>query len=127
MHGKCGSLLDAREVFDGMPERNVISWTAMILAYDSSEQAETALGFTQMQWTNIQPNHFTLSAIIYAIGRVASLEKRLEVHAQAVRRGLQSDLFVGNAFVDVYVKCGSMEDGLHVFDAMLQQDVVMLA
>ncbi|XP_057838578.2 putative pentatricopeptide repeat-containing protein At3g13770, mitochondrial [Cryptomeria japonica] len=128
IYGKCGSLLDAHEVFDEMPELNVISWTAMISACASSEEAETALGlFSQMQRTSIQPNHFTLSAILSAIRRglqVASLEQGLEVHAQAVRRGLQLDLFVGNALVDMYVKCGSMEDALHVFDTMPQQDVV---
>ena len=33
MYGKCGEIADARKVFDGMSDRNVVSWTAMLVGY----------------------------------------------------------------------------------------------
>jgi pentatricopeptide repeat protein len=42
MYARCGALEDARNVLDGMPERNVVSWTAMISGYSQNERPEEA-------------------------------------------------------------------------------------
>ncbi|KAJ0787969.1 putative tetratricopeptide-like helical domain superfamily [Helianthus annuus] len=43
LYGKCECLWDARQVFDEMPERNVVSWTALMSAYSKSGYASEAL------------------------------------------------------------------------------------
>lgn len=49
LYTKCDSLGHARNVFDEMPERNVVSWTAMISAYSQRGYASQALNlFLQM-------------------------------------------------------------------------------
>eukprot|EP01018_Ginkgo_biloba_P031865 Gb_04144 [translate_table: standard] len=125
MYTKCGSLVDARRVLDKMPKRNVVSWTVMIAAYVSHGFSKEGLAlFYEMQRTGIQPNEFTFASILPACANLADLERGKEVHEEIRRSGFQSDVFVGSALVDMYVKCGNIEDARHVFDKMPERNVV---
>eukprot|EP01018_Ginkgo_biloba_P024067 Gb_36177 [translate_table: standard] len=125
MYVKCGSLVYARRVLDDMPKQNVVSWTVMIAAYVGHEHGEEALAlFSQMKRSGIKANEFTYASILPAYANLAFLELGKEVHEDIIRNGFQSDVFVGSALVDMYVKCGSMEYARQVFDKMLERDVV---
>eukprot|EP01018_Ginkgo_biloba_P031676 Gb_31111 [translate_table: standard] len=125
MYAKCGSLVYARRVFDRMPERNVVSWTVMISAYDSRGHAEEALTlFSQMQQTGIQPNEFTFASVLPACADLAALEQGRKIHETIIKSGFHSDVFVASALLDMYAKCGSIEDACHVFDEMPKRNVI---
>eukprot|EP01018_Ginkgo_biloba_P001571 Gb_40472 [translate_table: standard] len=125
MYAKCGSLVDARKVFDEMPKRDVRSWTVMIAAYSRHGLAKEALTlFHDMQLSGIQPNQYTFSCVLSACANLGSLEQGVEIHEKITRSGLQSNVFVGNALVDMYAKCGSVEHARNLFDKMPQRDVV---
>eukprot|EP01018_Ginkgo_biloba_P004534 Gb_08029 [translate_table: standard] len=67
MYAKCGSILDSLKVFNKMPERSVVSWTAMITAYAQHGLGSEAIQlFEQMQKTNMKPNHITLVGVLSA-------------------------------------------------------------
>eukprot|EP01018_Ginkgo_biloba_P001708 Gb_40749 [translate_table: standard] len=122
MYAKCGTLVDARGVFDQMLRRNAVSWTVMIAAYARHGFGEEALNlFHQMQRTGIQPNHFTFASVLPACANVAALK---DVHVEIIKKGFQSDVFVASALVDTYAKCGSIVDAGLVFDKMPQRNVV---
>eukprot|EP01018_Ginkgo_biloba_P002728 Gb_38067 [translate_table: standard] len=125
MYTKCGSLMDARRVFDQMPERDVCSWTVMIAAYSKHGFAEEALTmFSQMRRTGIQPNQFTFASVLPACADLTALEQGKEIHYELVRAGFQSDVFVENALVDMYAKCGDIQKARDIFDKMPQRDIV---
>eukprot|EP01018_Ginkgo_biloba_P031910 Gb_25359 [translate_table: standard] len=125
IYGKCGNLVYARRVLDQMPERNVVSWTAIIAAYTRHGFAEEAVRlFYQMQRTGVQPNPFTFSSVLPACANLAALEHGKEIHEEIIKSGFDSDVYVGSALVDMYVKCGSMEYACHVFDRMPKRNVV---
>eukprot|EP01018_Ginkgo_biloba_P031792 Gb_15843 [translate_table: standard] len=122
MYAKCGSLVEARRVFDQMPKRNVVSWTVMIAAYAKHGYSVDALAlFHQMQHSGVQPNQFTFASVLPACANLVALK---EVHEQIIRSGFQSDVILGNALVDMYIKRGSIEDARHVFDKMPERNVV---
>eukprot|EP01018_Ginkgo_biloba_P017986 Gb_15352 [translate_table: standard] len=124
-YAKCGSLMNARRVFDEMSERNVVSWTAMITAYSRYGLDEDALFlFYQMQLTGIRPNHFSFASVLPACANLAALKLGKEFHEQIIRSGFQSNVFVGSALVDMYVKCDNVEEALKVFDKMTERNVV---
>eukprot|EP01018_Ginkgo_biloba_P013141 Gb_38249 [translate_table: standard] len=125
MYAKCGSLVDARTVFDDMPQRNSLSWTVMISAYSRHGLAEEALTlFHQMQRTGVQPNQFAFASVLPTCANLAALEQGMEIHFEIIRSGFESDVFVQSALVDMYAKCGSIDKARDVFDKMYQRDVV---
>eukprot|EP01018_Ginkgo_biloba_P001182 Gb_13952 [translate_table: standard] len=123
IYAKCASLVDARRVFDQMPERDVISCTMMIASYARHSHAEEALTlFYEMQRTGIQPNNFTFASVLPACGNMAALK---EVHDEIIRAGgFESDVFVGSALVDMYAKCGMIENARVLFDKIPQRNLV---
>eukprot|EP01018_Ginkgo_biloba_P007733 Gb_22896 [translate_table: standard] len=123
MFNKCGSLVDARRVFDEMPERDGCSWTLMIAGYSKHGLAEEALRlFRQMQRTGFQPNQFTFASILPAFAKLTALEQGMEIHEEIIRRGFQSDVFVQSGLVDLYAKYGCIEkardEALKLFEQM---------
>eukprot|EP01018_Ginkgo_biloba_P003198 Gb_11219 [translate_table: standard] len=125
MYAKCGSIERARHVFDKMNQRNVVSWNAMIAAYTRHELSEEALTlFHQMQRTGIQPDQFTFVSVLPACANLAALEQGMEIHEEIITSGFQSNGFVQSALVDMYAKCGNIENARNLFDKMHQRDVV---
>ncbi|KAJ7568079.1 hypothetical protein O6H91_01G018000 [Diphasiastrum complanatum] len=125
MYGKCGSLEEARAVFNTMPHRNVVSWTAMIDACARNGHGKEALElFYEMQAEGIKPNQITFLCALDACSSLAALEKAREVHASIVKSGCQQTPVIATALVNVYGKCGSLEDARFVFAQMTSRDVV---
>ncbi|KAK8961426.1 Pentatricopeptide repeat-containing protein [Platanthera guangdongensis] len=70
MYSKCGGIEDARKIFDGMPEKNVFSWTSMIDGYGKNGIADEALAlFDKMRTcSDVCPNHITFLSVLSACG-----------------------------------------------------------
>ncbi|CAM6025997.1 unnamed protein product [Sphagnum balticum] len=119
MYAKCGSMEDAWRVFNRMPIRDVVSWNAMILGHKKCGQGQNALElFRQMQREGVQPDSVTFVGVLNACASVVELEEGRHIHEQIIQRGCESDVFVGNSLVDMYAKCGSIEDAWRVFNKM---------
>jgi pentatricopeptide repeat protein len=126
MYAKCGSLADARKVFNKMDARDVVSYNAMILAHVKSGQAQEALElFQRMQCEEgAEPDRATFLAVLNACASVASLNEGRCVQEQIIQNGLGSDVFVANSLIDMYSKCGVIDDAQRVFNKMTTRDVV---
>ncbi|CAM6018447.1 unnamed protein product [Sphagnum balticum] len=123
--GHCGSMEDAWRVFNKMPYRNVVTWTAMISGHVNCGQGQKALElFRQMQQEGVRPDSVTFVGVLNACASVVALEEGKCVHQQIVECGWDSDVFVANSLIDMYAKCGSMEDAWSVFNKMPSRDVV---
>lgn len=91
---KCKSLVDAKHVLDEMPDRNVVSWTAMVSAYAKHGHDEEALTlFAQMLQSGLQPDEFTLTSILPTCANLGALQHGKEIHERIIRSGIQSDMF----------------------------------
>ncbi|XP_024517735.1 pentatricopeptide repeat-containing protein At2g33680-like [Selaginella moellendorffii] len=131
MYSKCGSLMDARRVFDRMLDHDAVSWSTLILGYAGNDQDETAIElFEQMRFEGCVPSARTFSSVLVAASNLAvstqsnatracCLELGTRIHALAAQSHCDSDTFVANTLIDLYVKCGSLESARAVFDRML--------
>jgi pentatricopeptide repeat protein len=125
MYVKCGSMEDAQRVFNKIPSRDVVTWTAMIFGFVKCQQGQKALElFQQMQHEGVQPNSVTFVGVLNACASVVALEEGRRAHEQIIQSGWDSDVCVGNSLVDMYAKCGSIEDAWRVFNKMPSRDVV---
>ncbi|KAH7422876.1 hypothetical protein KP509_12G030100 [Ceratopteris richardii] len=126
MYAKCGALGNAQEVFDGLTERNVITWTALIAGYVQHGHGEEALNcFELMKCAGFSPNAITFSCCLKACGIVGDLQKGKEIHAQMLKENLMDKhVLAANAVVDMYAKCGDLKTAQDVFDNLHVRDVV---
>ncbi|XP_057865965.2 pentatricopeptide repeat-containing protein At2g13600 [Cryptomeria japonica] len=125
MYAKCGNLQKARELFDKMPEADVVSWDIMIAGYAHNGVFHQAfIMFRQMQKASIQPNLSTLSSILNVGVQVSSLKHGVQIHGKIIRHQFQSDAVVMKAVTDMYAKCGSMQKTHELFDKMHDEDVI---
>ncbi|CAN6238899.1 unnamed protein product [Urochloa humidicola] len=112
MYGKCGSLEDARRVFDDDKfDKDVVSWTAMIGAYVLNDRAgkALALGCEMLMTSEARPNAVTMAYLLSARASLPSRKHAKCMHALCIRFGLQSDVVVETALVDSYAKCGHLK------------------
>lgn len=125
MYSKYGDTHSAFKVFEEMPVRNIVSWTALISGYAQECQVDVCLElYTQMRNSSLKPNEFTLTSLLSACVGSGSLIQGRSVHCQSILSGVDSDLHVANALISMYCKCGNVEDAFCVFEAMHDKDVV---
>lgn len=125
MYIKCGSIGYARQIFNQMSNRDVVTWTAMIAGYVQEEFGWEALAlFQQMQQEGVMPNGATFVNALKACTSLAALENGKQVHVLVILSGFESDIFVGSTLIDMYSKCTKLEDAKQVFSKMSKQTVV---
>ncbi|CAL5212985.1 unnamed protein product [Lathyrus oleraceus] len=116
-YSKCGKLHYARKVFDEIPDRNVVSWTSMIVAYVQNDCAEEGLMlFNRMREGFVDGNVFTVGSLVTACTKLGCLHQGKWVHGYAIKNGIEINSFLATSLLNMYVKCGDIGDARSVFD-----------
>lgn len=129
MYWRCGALDDAKQMFDELSDRGIgdaVSWNSIVAAYVQSGDWKMALEMFDRMTDDIRlrPDAVSLVNILPACASVGALLWGKQIHGFALRSALFEDVFVGNAVVDMYAKCGMMEEAKEVFKRMKVKDVV---
>ncbi|KAK3011091.1 hypothetical protein RJ639_011545 [Escallonia herrerae] len=104
-----GRTREARELFDEMTERSVISWNAMLAGYTRSLKWEEALDFVFLMRKETRDiDHVTVGLFLNVCAGLSDVELGKQAHGFAYRHGFYSNLFVGNAILHMYGKCGNL-------------------
>lgn len=121
MYGKCGSLCGAKNVFQKMPWRDVVTWSVIIATLTQNAYGKEALyHFRQMQLEGVKPDKISFAC---ALDACASLKEGLEIHAAVVDHELDGDTVIGNTLIKMYGKFGSVESAVDVFEGIHHRDV----
>ncbi|GLT55452.1 hypothetical protein SLA2020_285720 [Shorea laevis] len=119
MYAKCAEMGMANDVFDRMPERNVVSWTALIFGYLQNGNAKASLSlFYEMLYSSVRPNEFTFSTNFKACGILSNPEIGIQIHSMSVKCGFESVPVVGNSIIDMYSKCGRIKEAARMFNVL---------
>ena len=122
---RCGSLQDAQQVFDALAKKSVINWNVMIGGYVQHNRGKDAMRlFHQMRQEHVQADKITYLNILKACASPLSLKWGREVHLLIRHDGLESDIRVGTALIQMYAKCGSIEEARQAFDNLTNRNVV---
>ncbi|CAL4939598.1 unnamed protein product [Urochloa decumbens] len=121
-----GMFKDAEAIFESMEEKDVVAYNAMVEGYSKAEEtAEGSLGvYKAMQRAGFRPTLSTFVSVLGACSLLSSPELGEQVHCQAVKSSLSGNIKAGSVLVDMYAKCGRVEDGWRVFDHMPERNVV---
>ncbi|KAL6131961.1 hypothetical protein ACLB2K_070333 [Fragaria x ananassa] len=118
----CGECGDAKKVFDEMRVRDVVSWTGLVSGHvKAGLYGEAVELFLRM---DVKPNAASFVSVVVACGRMGYLNVGKGVHGLILKHSLGMDLVVGNAVVDMYVKCESLCEAKRVFDELPERDIV---
>lgn len=122
---KRGDIDQAYSLFLEMPERNVRSWTAMISGFVQCRRPEEAVRlFCEMEEAGLRANEVTVVGVLAACADLGSMNLGRQVHEYSKQSGFMSSAHVCNTLIDMYVKCGCLEDARRVFDEMEERTVV---
>ncbi|XP_059298577.1 putative pentatricopeptide repeat-containing protein At5g52630 [Lycium ferocissimum] len=117
MYAKCERIEIAREVFDEMPDRNVVTWSGMIYGYAQMGEDEEALRLFKLALSEgLDVNDFTFSSVIRVCGNSTLLELGKQIHGLCLKTSYDSSSFIGSALISLYSKCGLVEGAYCVFD-----------
>ncbi|CAH9129678.1 unnamed protein product [Cuscuta epithymum] len=116
LYTQARDIKDARYMFEEIPKYDVIPWSFMIARYSQSDQCDEALDlFRQMRGTSVVPNHFTFTSVLQACATMSEMDLGMQIHCHVKKVGLDSNVFVSNALMDVYAKCGMLENTVQLF------------
>ncbi|XP_051138208.1 putative pentatricopeptide repeat-containing protein At1g56570 isoform X2 [Andrographis paniculata] len=117
MYAKLGKADEAYIVFSYMDEHNDVSWNAIISGLTANGLHMEAFDhFLKMRSQGFIPNRYTLVGVLKAVGMLGNIDKGRQVHKCVSELGMQNDYFVGTALIDMYSKCGDLQEAMSVFD-----------
>lgn len=126
MYGRNYESGDAYRLFDELPEVDAICWTSVISAFTRNDLFEEALGFfyAMQRSDGLSPDEFTCGTVLTACGNLGRLKQGKEVHSKVITSGLCGNVVVESSLVDMYGKCGSVDESQRVFDGMSKRNSV---
>lgn len=126
VYAKCNMINDACLVFEKIPEKTAVTWSALFAGLVQNGFHEEALRLLQSsQREGIQLTEFTLSAILSTCASLALIIEGIQLHAGIIKYGFHGNFFVASSLVDVYARCGQIEEAYQIFADMKHKNVVL--
>ncbi|XP_015957479.1 pentatricopeptide repeat-containing protein At3g14730 [Arachis duranensis] len=121
---KFGLVMDAHEVFEELPVRDLVLWNSMLNGYAQVGLFEEALeAFRRMRKNGVVACRFTVTGVLSIFSVIGDLCNGRAVHGFVMKMGYDSSVVVSNALIDMYGKCKCITDALGVFEMMDEKDI----
>ncbi|KAJ4956368.1 hypothetical protein NE237_013151 [Protea cynaroides] len=125
MYGRCDCVAQARLLFDKMPLRNIYTWNAIITVFADHCYFEECLSlFQELQFEEISLEYFIFPVLLKVCSGLGALKLGRQLHGLVIKSQFILNIYVGNALIDMYGKCGSLGDAKEVLAKMPQRDCV---
>ncbi|RWR84944.1 pentatricopeptide repeat-containing protein, chloroplastic-like protein [Cinnamomum micranthum f. kanehirae] len=114
---KCGKCDLAVEVFERMDQRDVVSWTTMISGFALNNHPNEAIElFKKMLGLGMRPDVAAIVSVLSAVADLGFVEEGKWIHEYVCRNKISLSFgFLGSALIDMYSKCGYIDNAYHVF------------
>ncbi|KAM2632173.1 hypothetical protein EV1_022940 [Malus domestica] len=124
-YAKCGELGLVRKVFDGMSQKDLVSWNSMIATYAQSGLSSEAwqVFYGMARDGDVHYNAVTLSTLLLACAHAGPLLVGKSIHDQVLKRGLEENVIVSTSIIDMYCKRGRVDLARKAFDCMKEKNV----
>lgn len=125
LYSKCKLLDEAFKVFQEIHRRDTVSWNTLISGYvKSGHVLEVSYLLTQMMREGFAPNLYTYSSVLSLCSELPALSWGRETHSCIIKPEYDSDVFVGSSLIDMYAKCGRLEDARRTFNNLNSKNLV---
>ncbi|KAK6925725.1 E motif [Dillenia turbinata] len=124
MYAGCNEIGLARKVFEEMGQRDLASWSSMIAGYVACGQPlDALLVFEHMKLAHEKPNSITLVSLLSACAFIPNISTGELIHSYIIVNGMNLDVALGTALLEMYSKCGHIEKAFQVFSSMTDKNV----
>ncbi|KAF3778069.1 Pentatricopeptide repeat-containing protein [Nymphaea thermarum] len=115
-----GALALGRKVFDKMSQRDVVSWNSLIWGYVKAGCGREGLKlFQDMCSEGVVPDEFTMVGALGACAKIGVFRSGRSIHTRIIKMGgVSGHCILGNALLDMYVKCKELDYARKVFDVL---------
>ncbi|XP_050373848.1 putative pentatricopeptide repeat-containing protein At5g40405 [Argentina anserina] len=120
MYAKCGDMSKAMEVFWGMKEKNVYTWSCALGGLAMNGYGEKCLElFTLMEKEGVRPNEITFVSVLRGCTVVGLVEEG-QRHFDSMRKlyGIEPQLEHYGCIVDLYGRAGRLDEALNFINNM---------
>ncbi|KAK3226944.1 hypothetical protein Dsin_006806 [Dipteronia sinensis] len=118
LYGKCKEVGSARKVFDEMSERNVVTWTAMVVGYlNVGDLVQGKKVFDLMPERNV----VSWNALISGLVKIGDLNGARKLFDEMPAKNVVSY----TTMIDGYAKAGDMASARFLFDEATHKDIVV--
>ncbi|KAK7273281.1 hypothetical protein RIF29_14330 [Crotalaria pallida] len=125
VYAKSGEIENSVKLFVESPEQNDVTWNTIIVGYVQLGDGEKAMNlFSYMLEYDMQPTEVTYSTVLRACASLAALEPGLQIHSLTIKTTYNKECVVANSLIDMYSKCGRINDARLIFDKMSKRDEV---
>ncbi|AES86870.2 putative pentatricopeptide repeat-containing protein At3g01580 isoform X1 [Medicago truncatula] len=131
LYARYASIHHAHKLFQETPHRTVYLWNALLRSYCfEGEWVETLSLFRQMNNVSSvsieeRPDNYSVSIALKSCAGLRKLLLGKVIHGFLKKVRIDGDMFVGSALIDLYTKCGQMNDAVKVFMEYPKPDVVL--
>ncbi|OMO86885.1 hypothetical protein COLO4_20878 [Corchorus olitorius] len=125
MYSKCKDVDSAFQVYEGMAQKNNVSWNSILSGYVLNEKySEALLLFNLMGREGVELDGVTLVNLLQICKYFLAPLKCKSVHCVVIRQKYDSNALVMNSLVDAYAKCSLVDIAWKLFDGLMARDVV---
>ena len=125
VYGKCQVINDAQRMFNEIKNPTAVSWNVIVRRYlEMGDGKQAVFMFFQMFPAAVRPFNFTFSNALIACSSICALKEGMQIHGVAIKMGLEDDEVVSSPLIDMYIKCGKLENARGVFEQLGSKDLV---
>ncbi|KAF8081433.1 hypothetical protein N665_0887s0020 [Sinapis alba] len=126
MYCKCGKVDQAMSLFDRTDEKDKETWNSLISGYVRVGAAEETLNLlAKMHREGLKLTTYAIGSVLKACCINLKEENGMVIHCYVAKLGMECDLVVGTALLDMYAKHGSLKEAIKLFSLMPVKNVVM--
>ncbi|KAJ4961336.1 hypothetical protein NE237_021246 [Protea cynaroides] len=115
----------ARRLFDEIPRTDLVSWNIIIDCYVHCGHYKEALElFLRMKQSSIEPDEATLVVVLSACAELGALDYGRWIHSRIDYSSFSDIISVSNSLIDMYAKCGAIDNARQVFNKMCKRNIV---
>ncbi|EXB53343.1 hypothetical protein L484_016225 [Morus notabilis] len=124
-YGTYGLVSDAHKLFEEMPERNVVTWTSLMVGHSDGGESEKVIEmYRSMRRESVCCNENTIALVLKTCGTLEDELLGLQVLGNVVKSGLDTNVSVGNSLIAMYGSCGNVKEACRVFNDMDERDTI---
>lgn len=125
LYAKQGNINNALRLFERLPDKDIVAWSSLIAGCARFGADKLAFSlFMDMVHLGLQIDHFVLSIVLKVSSSLASHLSGKQIHAFCLKKGYESERVITTALIDMYAKCGDIEDALALFRCLSEIDTM---